>query len=260
MQNNQTSGYPAEGSREMMDAGVFYGRKKSKTNPKMRPFVLANRGGIEIINLQKTEEMMDAAAAFIKERVRNNGLILLVGTVPAAEASVTALAKKLGIPYVTTRWVGGAITNFKIIVKRIEHMKTLRADLASGALVNKYTKKERLEMEREMRRLEELMGGLEAMTKEPDVVIVIDPILHHTAVSEANTKKIPVVALANVDADPDKISYVVPGNDKAKKSIEWFLERIGKAYEEGVKLRAAAAVAAPAPESPATQTASTNEK
>jgi small subunit ribosomal protein S2 len=249
MQNNQTSGYPAEGSREMMDAGVFYGRKKSKTNPKMRPFVLANRGGIEIINLQKTEEMMDAAAAFIKERVRNNGLLLLVGTEPAAETSVMALATKFNMPYVTTRWVGGAITNFKIINKRVEHLKQLRTDLASGALVNKYTKKERLEMEKEMKRLETLMGGLENMTKEPDIVIIVDPILHHTALSEANTKKIPVVALANVDADPDKIAYLVPGNDKAKKSIEWFLERVGKAYEDGIKLRVVAAVAAtPAPE------------
>jgi small subunit ribosomal protein S2 len=240
MQNNQTSGYPAEGSREMMDAGVFYGRKKSKTNPKMRPFVLGNRGGIEIINLQKTEELMDEAAAFIKERVRYNGLVLLVGTEPAAEASVTALAKKLSIPYVTTRWVGGAITNFNIINKRVEHLKQLRTDLASGAL-NKYTKKERLEMEREMNRLEELMGGLENMTKVPDLVIIIDPILHHTALAEAVVKKIPVIALANVDADPDKITYVVPGNDKAKKSIEWFLERVGKAYEEGIKMRAVAA-------------------
>jgi small subunit ribosomal protein S2 len=238
-QNNQTSGYPAEGSREMMDAGVFYGRKKSKTNPKMRSYILGNRGGIEIINLQKTEELMDAAAAFIKEKARNNGLVLLVGTEPAAEASVKTLAKELGIPYVTTRWVGGAITNFKIISKRVEHLKTLRIDLASGAL-NKYTKKERLEMEREMRRLEELMGGLENMTKEPDVVIIIDTILHHTALNEAIVKKIPVVALANVDADPDKIDYIVPGNDKAKKSIEWFLERIGKAYKEGVSARAVA--------------------
>jgi small subunit ribosomal protein S2 len=244
-QNNQTSGYPAEGSREMMDAGVFYGRKKSKTNPKMRPYVLGNRGGIEIINLEKTEELMDNAAAFIKEKVRNGGLVLLVGTEPAAEVSVTALAKKLGIPYVTTRWVGGAITNFKIIVKRVEHLKQLRTDLASGAL-NKYTKKERLEMEREMNRLEELMGGLELMTKEPDVVIIIDTILHHTALAEAIVKKIPVVALANVDADPDKIDYIVPGNDKAKKSIEWFLERVGTAIEEGISARALAAATAAA--------------
>ncbi len=245
-QNNQMSGYPAEGSREMMDAGVFYGRKKSKTNPKMRPFVLANRGGIEIINLQKTEEMMDAAAAFIKERSRNNGLVLLVGTQPAANAGISALAAQFNMPYVTTRWVGGTLTNFHIINKRVEHFKKLRTDLASGAL-EKYTKKERLDMEKEMKRLEELMGGLENLTKEPDVVVVIDPILHHTAINEANTKKIPVVALANVDADPDKIAYPVPGNDKAKKSIEWFIERVGRAYEEGVKLRAVAAVSASTP-------------
>jgi len=203
-------------------------------------------GGIEIINLQKTEELMDEAAAFIKEKARNNGLMLIVGTEPAAEISVTALAKKLGVPYVTTRWVGGAITNFSIISKRIEHFKQLRTDLASGAL-NKYTKKERLEMEREMRRLEELMGGLETMTRVPDLMVIIDPILHHTALAEAVTKKIPVISLANVDADPDKIAYIVPGNDKAKKSIEWFLERVGTAYEAGVKLRAVA----PAPEAEA---------
>ena len=241
--SSQTSGYPAEGSRELMDAGVFYGRKKSKTNPKMRPFVLANRGGIEIINLQKTEELMDQAAAFIKERVRNNGLVLLVGTGPAAQPSVEALAAKFSIPYVTTRWVGGAITNFRVIQKRIEHMKTLRTDLTSGALAAKYTKKERLSMEREMNRLEELMGGLENLTKEPDLVIIIDPVLHHTAVNEANTKKIPIIAFANVDANPDKLQYLVPGNDRAKKSIEWFADRVSKAYEAGIAARAAAAAA-----------------
>jgi small subunit ribosomal protein S2 len=229
----------AEGSREMMDAGVFYGRKKSKTNPKMRSFVSENRGGIEIINLVKTEEYMAAAAAFIKEKVRNNALVLLVGTEPSAEASVKETALKLGVPYVTTRWVGGAITNFKIISKRVEHLKQLRTDLASGAL-NKYTKKERLEMEREMNRLEELMGGLELMTKEPDVVIIIDTILHHTALAEAIVKKIPFVAIANVDANPDKIDYIVPGNDKAKKSIEWFLRNIEKAVQAGMAARVVA--------------------
>jgi small subunit ribosomal protein S2 len=226
-----------EASREMMDAGVFYGRKKSKTNPKMRQFILGNRGGIEIVNLQKTEELMDSASAFIKEKVRNNGLVMIVGTQPAAEASVLELAKKLSIPYVTTRWVGGAITNYKIISKRVDHMKQLRTDLASGAL-DKYTKKERLEMEREMHRLEELMGGLENLTREPEVLILIDPILHHTALREAITKKIPVVAFSNVDADPDDIDYIVPGNDKAKKSVEWFLGKVEAAINEGMKERA----------------------
>jgi len=232
------TGYPVEASREMIEAGVFYGRKKSNTNPKMRAYVLANRGGIEIINLQKTGEMLEAATAFIKEKVRNGSLVLLVGTMPTADGAVANVAKRFGLPYVTVRWVGGAITNFKNISKRVEHLVKLRTDLASGAL-EKYTKKERLDMEREMHRLEELMGGLEAMTREPDLIVMVDPVMHVTAVNEARTRRIPIVALANVDADPDTIDYVIPGNDKAKKSIEWFMQKIEAAIEEGMKLRAA---------------------
>jgi small subunit ribosomal protein S2 len=122
-------------------------------------------------------------------------------------------------------------------------LKKLRTDLLSGALDEKYTKKERLEMEREVKRLEELMGGLENMSREPDLVIVIDPSLHATAVREAKIKRIPVVAFANVDADPDVIDYLVPGNDKARMSVSWFLDNVEKAVKEGVAERATAAAA-----------------
>jgi small subunit ribosomal protein S2 len=236
----QESAYPAEGSREMIEAGVFYGRKKSKTNPKMREFILANRGGIEIVNLQKTAEGLERAMAFIKEKVRNGGMPLLVGTSPAADASIERVAKEFSLPYVILRWVGGTLTNFKIIARRVEYLKKLRADLASGVLAEKYTKKERLEMEREAKRLEELMGGLEAMPREPDLLIVIDPSLHATAVREARTKHIPVVALANVDANPDVIDYLVPGNDKARMSVAWFLDNVRKAIREGMAERSVA--------------------
>jgi small subunit ribosomal protein S2 len=246
-QNSQAPIYPATGasemSREMIEAGVFYGRKKSKTNPKMRQFVIANRGGIEVINLEKTEEALTEAAAFVTEKIRNGGIALFVATEPAAEMSVIAIAKKFGMPYVSNRWIGGSLTNFKIIAARVEHLKKIRADLASGAL-DKYTKKERVEIDREIQRLESLMGGLETMAKEPDLLIMIDPELHTTAVREARIKKIPIVALANIDADPDLISYLVPGNDKAKKSIEWFLMKMEKAIEDGIKMRVAAAAAA----------------
>jgi len=237
----QDSVYPAEGSREMIEAGIFYGRKKSKTNPKMREFILANRGGIEIINLQKTSEGLEKAMGFVKEKVRNGGMPLFVGTSPAADAKVRELAKEFSLPFVVLRWVGGTLTNFKIISRRVEYLKKLRTDLASGALTDKYTKKERLEMEREVKRLEELMGGLEAMPREPDFLIVIDPNLHATAVREAIVKKIPIVALANVDADPDVIDYLVPGNDKARVSISWFLDNVEKAIREGLAERATAA-------------------
>ena len=239
----------------MMDAGVFYGRKKSKSNPKMRQFILANRGGVEIINLQKSSDLMEKAAGFIKEKVRDNGLVLIVGSTPGSETGVMELAKKYSIPYVTVRWVGGAITNYNIISKRVDYMKKLRSDFATGAL-DKYTKKERLDLEREMNRLQELMGGLENLTRQPDLVIIIDPIFHHTALAEARTKKIPVIAFANVDADPDHIDYIVPGNDKAKTSVSWFLGNVDKAIEEGIKMRAAVAKpeeAAAAPAAPKTK-------
>ena len=235
----QENVYPAEGSREMIDAGVFYGRKKSKTNPKMREFVLSNRGGIEIVNLQKTGERLEQAMGFVKEKVRNGGMPLLVGTSPAADAGIEQLAKEFSLPYVILRWVGGTLTNFKIVSRRVEHLRKLRTDLASGAL-ERYTKKERLEMEREVKRLEELMGGLEAMSREPDLLVVIDPNLHATAVREANIRNIPVVAYANVDADPDVIDYIVPGNDKARMSVSWFLGNVETAIREGIAERAAA--------------------
>ena len=232
--------YPTEASREMMDAGVFYGRKKSKTNPKMKQYVLANRGGIEIINLQKTEDAVAEAAGFVAEKVGKGALVLFVGAVAAADKAITDLAKKHNSPYVTTRWVGGTITNYRNISKRIDYMKKLRTDIASHAL-DKYTKKERLELEKDLSRLEELMGGLELLNREPDLLIVVDPVLHDTAVREARIRKIPVVAFANVDVDPDIIDYLVPGNDKAKLSIEWFLGKMDGAIAEGVKMRAAAA-------------------
>jgi len=232
-----------EASREMIDAGVFYGRKKSKTNPKMRQFVMGNRGGIEVINLEKTEEALGRAVAFVTEKVRNGGTVLFVATEPAAETAIIAMAKKFGMPYVSNRWVGGTLTNFKIISARVEHLKKIRTDLASGAL-DKYTKKERVEIDREIHRLEELMGGLETMSREPDLIVMIDPTLHTTAVREALIKKIPIVAFANIDADPDLIDHLVPGNDKAKKSIDWFLGKIEKAIEDGIKMRAMAKEAA----------------
>ncbi len=240
---SQTIAYPEEASREMIDAGVFCGRKKSKINPKMKEYILTNRGGIGIINLTKTAEAMDKAVGFLKEKVKSGGLLLIVGTQPPAEGDVLKLAGKFNLPYVTTRWAGGTLTNFKIISKRIEYFKKLRGDLASGALVDKYTKKERLMLEKELSRLTELFGGLEGLTNEPAALIIIDPNLHNTAVHEANRLKIPVIALANVDADPDVVDYLVPGNDKSRKSINWFLGKIESAIEEAIALRASAKLA-----------------
>ncbi len=226
--------FPSESLKEMVEAGVFYGRRKSKTYPKMKQFVLVNRGGIEIINLEKTLEQLKKAASFIEEKVKAGGILLFVGTQPPAFMAITDLAKKFGYPYVINRWLGGTITNFKVVFKRIDYLKKLRSDVKTGVL-DKYTKKEKAQFESEMNRLEELLGGMEPMTRLPDAIIIIDPNAHQTAVREARIAKIPIITFANVDSDPAFLDYYVVGNNKSKKSVEWFLAKIEQAIEDGKK-------------------------
>ena len=223
--------FPGEGFRELIDAGVFYGRKKSKVCPKMRPYILMNRGGIEIINLAKTLEGMTKVETFVKEKIQAGGSALFVATQPPAIDAMT-MAKEFGFPYVQNRWVGGTLTNFKVILRRIEEFKKLRGDLASGAL-EKYTKKERLMIERDVKRLDELLGGLENLIRLPTMLIVIDSEVNATAVREARKIGIPVVAFSSVDADPDDVDVLVVGNTKARQSVNWFLSRIKLSIEEG---------------------------
>jgi len=250
--------YPDEGFREMVDAGVFYGRKKNRTNPKAKPFILMNRNGIEIVNLEKTTDQLEKALAFLTTVARNGGNILFVATQPAAE-EVGAIAKELGYPVVTRRWLGGTLTNYHIISKRIEYFKKLRTDWEAKAF-EKYTKKERVMIEKELGRLTELMGGLEFLTARPEAMVVIDSNLHLTAVREARVLKVPVVAFANTDSDPSLTEYPIIGNNKARTAIRWFLARVREAVEAGKKLgpvvapkvEAASPVAVAAPAAPET--------
>ncbi|OGZ00899.1 MAG: 30S ribosomal protein S2 [Candidatus Liptonbacteria bacterium RIFCSPLOWO2_01_FULL_45_15] len=237
-QDNLTDLYPNGAFKELTDAGVFLGRKKTKTHPRMRPYILTTRNEIEIINLQKTTDDAEKAVAFIKEKVRNNGVVVVVGTQPQAADAVAAFAKEIDIPYVNVRWLGGLITNFKVLSKRIEYYKKLKSELKSGAL-EKYTKKERLGFEKELLRLDELLGGLENYNAVPEVLLVIDPNPHMTAVREAKRLGIPVVAYVNTDIDPEVVDYPVVGNTKARKSISWFLGKMTEAVNEG-KIAAAA--------------------
>ena len=223
--------YTDQEFKDMVEAGVFYGRKKSRTHPRMKSFIITNRNGIEIVNLSKTSDDTVKAAEFLRDKARNNALVLVVATQPAAESAV-ALAKEYGFPYVTRRWLGGTLTNFKIISKRIEYYKKLKADWGTSVF-DKYTKKERLMIEKELGRLSELMGGLANLTDRPHVLLVIDPNLHATAVHEARLLKIPVIAFANTDSDPDELEYPVVGNNKARLSINWFVEKMRAAVAEG---------------------------
>ena len=227
--------YNDEHYREMTEAGVFYGRKKSKTHPRMKRFILGNRNGLEIINLINTKEMLDAALIAIKQKVQDGGMLFFVGTQPPAE-DVKPLAAEFNYPFVVRRWLGGTLTNCKIILGRIEYYKKLKSDLAKGAL-DRYTKKERVGMEKELAKMEEVMNGLETFTGLPGMLVVIDANLHMTAVREARHLRIPVVALANTDTDPDLINYPVLGNNKAKTSVNWFLNKVKGAVEEGIAAR-----------------------
>ena len=228
--------YSEERFKGLIEAGVFFGRKRTKTNPRMRPYILATRNEMEIINLQKTLDGLEQAFLFLKEKARSNGTILLVGTQPQAVEGVIKLAQEFNMPFVTVRWLGGLLTNFKILSKRNDYYKKLKADLRTGGL-EKYTKKERLGFEREIRRLEELFGGLENYLALPDALLVIDPNIHTTAVREAKRLKIPIVAYVNTDADPDLAEYSVIGNTKSRKSVNWFLEQIAEAVREAKALQ-----------------------
>ena len=234
--------FPDEAFREMVEAGVFYGRKKSRVNPKMRPYILTNRGDIEIINLTKTVQGLDRAAAFLREKAKENAMALLVATQPHAE-EIKNLAIEFNFPYVVKRWLGGTLTNFKIISKRVEHFKKLKSDLASGVF-GSYTKKERARVETEIKKLEELIGGIEVMTRRPDLVLIIDSCPHQTAVRESRRLRIPIVAFSNIDSDPDQVDYLVPGNANSRKSVNWFLGKVREALKEGEQARLTSAPSA----------------
>ena len=220
--------------KEMVDSGVFCGRTRLRTHPRMRPYILSTRNGVEIFHLGKTLEKMGEALEFLRAKVAAKGSVLLVGTQPAAQQILEDVSKELNVPAVTVRWLGGTLTNFKVISKRVEYLKKLRSDFATGA-VEKYTKKEQLGLKKELAQLEELFSGIENMSGRPDVVIVIDPVLHKAAMNEARKLSIPVVAYTNSDMNPEEIEYMIPGNTKSRSSIDWFMGKIKAAIKEGQK-------------------------
>lgn len=223
---------------EMIKAGVLYGRKKSKTHPRMRPFIFGTRNGIEILELPKTMQALEKAADFLKEVSKKNGLIFFVGTKPAAQDQVEALAKKYSYPYVVKRWLGGTMTNFKTLVTRTQYYMTLKSDKASGKL-EKYTKKERVEFDKQIERMEGFFLGLEKLTRIPDAVVIVNASEHMNAVREAKRMKVPVVSILSTDLDPETVEYPIPANDNSRSSITWILGKLEEKIQEGAKERPA---------------------
>jgi small subunit ribosomal protein S2 len=218
---------------EMVEAGVFYGRKKSKTHPKMKPFVFTNRGGVDIIDLNKTFDKLEASLNFLKEKTKNSAIVMFVGIHPAA-AGIAEVAKELNFPFVVNRWLGGTLTNFKVLSGRLNYFKKLKEDWEKNAFEN-YPKKERVEIQKDIERLSRNFYGLENFDRLPDVLVVINPIIHKAAVAEAKRLSIPVIVFSNLDVNPAGIDYLIPGNDLSSTSVNWFLKQIKNAVLESKK-------------------------
>jgi small subunit ribosomal protein S2 len=242
--------------QSLIEAGVFYGQSHARTNPKMKPYILTSKGGVEVINLAETIIALHEACAIIKAKLAAGGEAIIVGTTPAGKSIVRALGEKLGVPYVAERWLGGTITNFKVINNRIRYFRKLKADAESGAL-DKYTKKERVNFNREINKLTKLFSGIESMDKLPAVVIIFGlGGKNMTPAREAKRSGITSVAFVNTAADPDYVDYPIPANDRSQKSLELLATYIENAIKEGKAEHARQAVAA---ESPTEEGKSNNE-
>ncbi len=208
--------------QEMADLGMLYGLSKSKTNPKMRDFIHSTRGGIEIINLEETIKLMKSAAAFLKEIIAANKKILFVGTTPVSKSAICEISEKLDQPRIVERWIGGTLTNFKVISKRLETFRKLISDKEKGEL-GKYTKKEQLMFDRQIQKMEKLFGGIKNMKDLPGALFIVSPQEHETAIREAKHINIPVVAILSTNFDPTAVDYPIPASDKNIKSVGWLV-------------------------------------
>lgn len=226
----------------LFKAGAHFAYAKSRRHPSVSPYIFGAKNRVEIFDLEATNEALQKAAAFVKELGRAGKTILFVGGKPESQKAVRAAAERLSQPYVAGRFVGGTITNFPQIRKRVEKLLKLTSERESGEL-NRYTKKERLLIDRDIDRLSKDFGGIVSMASIPAAAVVIDPRYEKIVVAEAKYAKIPIIALANSDCDLNNIAYAVPGNDALQKSIALFLQIIAAAYEEGKKSTAIAETA-----------------
>jgi len=217
---------------EMLKAGVHFGHKSSKKNPKMDEYVYTQRSQISIIDLEQTAKKLREALDFVKKITANGGVILFIASKKQAKTIVEEAAKSCGMPYITSRWLGGTFTNFGNIVKLPKKLKDLEQRQQSGEL-EKYTKKEQLNFNREIDRLKEMVEGIKEMQKLPDAVYVVDIKKEKTAVTESNSKGISIVAITDTNVNPAKIKYPIPANDDAVKSIEMITKLIAEAVNEG---------------------------
>jgi small subunit ribosomal protein S2 len=222
--------------KSLLEAGVHFGHQTRRWNPKMRKFIFSERNGIHIIDLAQTVHRLEAAATFVRDLVAEGGTILFAGTKRQAQETTESEAKRCGMPYVTTRWLGGTLTNFHTIQGRIDYLVRLEDSKARGEM-DHLAKKERLLKEEEMARLNRYLGGIKAMTSLPAAVFIIDTTKEDIAVAEALRMGTPIVALVDTNCNPDVIDYPIPSNDDAIRAIKLISARIADAVLEGLTAR-----------------------
>ncbi len=227
--------------RQLLEAGVHFGHQTKRWNPKMKPYIFGARNGIYIIDLQKTVNLARAAFRFVSDITGRGGSVLFVGTKKQAQDVIQEEARRAGQFFVTSRWLGGTLTNFKTIKQGIDRLKTLEK-MAEDGTFERLPKKEVAALEREREKLEKNLGGVKEMSKLPKCIFVIDPKKEHIAVHEANRLGIPVIGVVDTNCDPDGIDFVIPGNDDAIRSIKLFTSKIAEScIEGGARYRASGA-------------------
>ncbi|MHA2610983.1 MAG: 30S ribosomal protein S2 [bacterium JZ-2024 1] len=224
-----------EERRELLEAGVHFGHPTRRWNPKMRPYIFNRRNGVYIINLEKTQEMMEKAKAFAQNIAQNGGVILFISTKKQAQQSIEEEAQRCGMPYVTRRWIGGLITNWEVVRQRIERLKELEQKMPEWE--NVLPKKEVKKLKKELEKLQKNFGGVRDLVGLPDAVFIVDINKEMAAVLEARKKGIPVIALLDTNCDPDLVDYGIPGNDDAIRSIKLITSKIAEAVLQGKRMR-----------------------
>ncbi len=219
----------------MLKAGVHLGHIKSKNHPSMKESIFGVRNTISIIDLTKTKEKLAAASDFLEKISSRGGVVLLVGTRPAAQKAIRNIAEKTQMPYFVERWIGGTLTNFKVITRRIEYMESMERAKASGDF-EKYTKKERMKKEEELEKLRKNFDGVRTLKRLPDALFIVDIIQDETAINEAKKIKIPVVALVDTNSNAKLVEWPIPSNDDALPAVTYMTDRVGEAILRGQKI------------------------
>ena len=222
--------------KELLEAGVHFGHQTKRWNPKMKPFIFGQRNGIYIIDLQQTVQRANEAVSFVTQLAAEGGRILLIGTKRQAQEAIFEESSRCGMPHVNIRWLGGTLTNFMTIKKRIERLRYLESLETDSHRREMLTKKELSKLEKERTKLDKVLSGIKSMTSLPEAIFVIDPKKEHIAVTEARKLRIPIIAVVDTNCDPDEVDFVIPGNDDAIRAIRLFASRMADAVIEGQNL------------------------